>query len=404
MKAFAGFLSIAVVVLTAGCGQKALPLNPVATSGSALHSSSHPNGIARAAATFDTPQHLEGVAGPGALYVIDVPAGWNGDLVLYAHGYSNPALSIALPSIDGLRGELLGRGFAVAVSSYSQNGYALKQGVEQVHQLGGIFADAFGAPNRTFLIGVSLGGQVVQMLAEKYPSQYNGALIVSGVVGGTKAEIDYIADVRVVFDCLYPGVVPGSLLDVPENVNLNAVVGSVVQTIQAHPQPIGLITQISRIPVPYASSNELVTSVLSAIGFQLQGIDDFYQRTHGHVFFDNSNVTYGGPLPAAYYAGLNGCVARYQSTPDAENVLEHWYEPSGDLRIPVITLHTTRDPVVPIFHEALWHDKVVAAGHADKLLQRTTGRYGHVAYTPAELATNFVDLIGWADTGVKPAN
>ena len=35
-------------------------------------------------------QHLTGTLGDGATYVIDVPAPWNGTLLLYSHGYVAP--------------------------------------------------------------------------------------------------------------------------------------------------------------------------------------------------------------------------------------------------------------------------------------------------------------------------
>ena len=38
--------------------------------------------------------------------------------------------------------------------------------------------------NLTSSVGVSLGGLVGVLLAERYPGQYDGALLVSGVVGG----------------------------------------------------------------------------------------------------------------------------------------------------------------------------------------------------------------------------
>src|SRR5206468_2257762 len=50
-------------------------------------------------------QHFAGEIGPGALYTIDVPESWNGDLVVYAHGYTLPQLPVGIPSgPDGFGG------------------------------------------------------------------------------------------------------------------------------------------------------------------------------------------------------------------------------------------------------------------------------------------------------------
>jgi hypothetical protein len=48
--------------------------------------------------TASAQAHYEGTAGPGSLYEIDVPANWNGDLVLYAHGIVEASLPVRPPT------------------------------------------------------------------------------------------------------------------------------------------------------------------------------------------------------------------------------------------------------------------------------------------------------------------
>ena len=74
-------------------------------------------------------------------------------------------------------------------------------------------------------------------------------------------------------------------------------------------------------------------------------------RTHGHPPFDNMDTVYTGALPPEILGLINATVGRYESTPDARNYLEHYYQPDGDISIPVLTLHNNLDPVAPIFHE-----------------------------------------------------
>src|SRR4051794_21344211 len=106
-------------------------------------------------------QVIEGVTAGGAQYGLAMPDAWNGDLVIYGHGIVDPGLPVQLPSTQDhfsvLRDALLGRGFAVAYTSYSENGYALKDAVQRLHQLSGLFANRFGPPGKTFLVGHSLG-------------------------------------------------------------------------------------------------------------------------------------------------------------------------------------------------------------------------------------------------------
>jgi pimeloyl-ACP methyl ester carboxylesterase len=64
-------------------------------------------------------------------------------------------------------------------------------------------------------MGHSLGATAVQMLAERFPGQYDGALAMCGFVGGGVPEVEYLGDVRVLFDAYFPGVLPGNVLTVP---------------------------------------------------------------------------------------------------------------------------------------------------------------------------------------------
>src|SRR5580693_7578194 len=76
-------------------------------------------------------QHITGTLADGATYVIDVPAKWNGALLLYSHGYvnpgaPNPALDMSDPFTGGYT---LAAGFALAGSSYASTGWAVHEAI-----------------------------------------------------------------------------------------------------------------------------------------------------------------------------------------------------------------------------------------------------------------------------------
>ena len=96
---------------------------------------------------------------------------------------------MALPTTqDGftdLKVALLQRGFAVAYTSYSENGYALKDAFHRLHELTTLFkARVKRRPHKVYLMGHSLGAVAVQMLAERFPAKYDGALAMCGFVSG----------------------------------------------------------------------------------------------------------------------------------------------------------------------------------------------------------------------------
>ena len=79
---------------------------------------------------------------------------------------------------------------------------------------------------------------------------------------------------------------------------------------------------------------------------------------------------------------------------------------TGDLEVPVITVHNRWDYLVPYRHEAAFAQIVTEAGASDMLLQRTVMDFGHCANAPFRTAVvqSVLDLVGWATTGVKPAS
>ena len=348
------------------------------------------------------PQEIQGQIGPGALYSVSIPANWNGDLVIYAHGYFSPLVPVALPSIPRLRDGLLALGFGVAYSSYAENGFAIRDGVLRTRQLLGVFASNFGQPRRTYLASTSMGAAVVLRLAEENPQLFDGVLPMCGIVGGAQMELDYLFNVRVLFDYFYPGVIPGDAVNVPEGLDFGRdVVPAVVAAILADPAPATELAGMRQVEIQYANLNQLISSILNPLSFTMAGFftDDLRMRTHGHDLFDNTGTVYTG---SSDDAALNAGVDRFASTPDAREFFEHWYEPDGRLTMPVLTLHS-RDPVVPQLHDAAYRAVVAAAGRSNLLVQRPVAGFGHCAWDTAQSLAAFQDLVTWVETGIRPA-
>lgn len=362
---------------------------------------------------------VQGVTEEGALYKMLRPAVWNGEVVVYAHGIRDAALPIVLGETQDRFNEvrdLLGeKGYAVAYSSWAENGYAVKNGVQSTRQLRGLFADSYGQPSRAYLMGHSLGGLVVQNIAEEFPNGWDGALPMCAPLGGTAREIQYIGHVRAVFDVLFPNVLPGDASGIPVPLTPAQIQGLVLQEFARDPAgfqaKLGVMVNLSQTPLPGATANQLVESLITALGFHARGVADLTDRSHGHLPFDNQDTQYalraGLPLPVQqalqpYVNAINANVDRFAITPDAVRFRDKYYLPTGDLQMPTITIHNVFDPVVPFFHEADFRTAVIGAGKAGLLEQRTAANpYGHCRIEPAEVISAF-DALTAQVSGAQP--
>lgn len=154
----------------------------------------------------------------GAPYRIDIPAGWNGELVMNAHGYVPAGSPMpSPPEVPGGMQPLLDRGFAVAASDYSAQGWAIGEAVADTERLRAHFVARHGAPAKSWLVGWSMGGLVALASAERHPRGWDGVVSMCGVAMPTEAVAARgVLAPLAAFDALYPGVLPqapGGLAD-----------------------------------------------------------------------------------------------------------------------------------------------------------------------------------------------
>jgi pimeloyl-ACP methyl ester carboxylesterase len=348
-------------------------------------------------------QTISGTSGD-SMYRIIVPKPWNGQLVLYAHGAVDVTAPIAIPNTAAelqIFQAVTSQGFALAITSYSQNGWAVKEGVQEVRDLQDLFTARVGKPARTYLVGVSMGGLITLDLAENFPTRYDGAMTICGVVGGTQPQLQRFGDNRVLFDYFFPGVLPGDLLHTPYldysvgGPVWNGVVNAIMAGYAAPGNPT--LQYASVIGLTGSTPNELIFSAFSLLG---SFYTELLQRTGGQSFYDNTKTVYTG---SADDARLNARVQRFQAVPAGVDYAAKYYTPTGKLSIPLVTLHTTEDPTVAFSQEAAYAATVAKAGASAFLVQQSADRYGHCNVNPTEILNSFQGLLGWVNFGVKPA-
>ena len=387
---------------------------------------------------------VKGETGPGSLYAIYIPQNWNGAAVHYVHGIRPPLDPVTLDGVtmsglpepngqDGffaVREGLGERGYAFVYSSFSENGLALKDGAQRTHQLRGLLASELGGqPERNYLLGYSLGALVAMNLAERFPGQYNGVMAACGMVGGTQRELQYIGDVRALFDAFFPGVLPGNAITPPETpLTVAQLQQRVVGAISQPGGALKLFAIASTVQTPLAFApigsltnpgsvafQSLVGSLVTALYYQHIGIPDVLDRTHDNSPYGNVGVTY--TLGTSVIPGLDGLlgamiadantpggaaeVTRYEMSDEAREYFARYYQPTGRVAIPTLTIHNRFDPLVPFFHESDFAG-IVGSDGANMLLQRAVPNYAHCAFDKNLIVNGVVDLDNWATSGTKP--
>jgi pimeloyl-ACP methyl ester carboxylesterase len=363
---------------------------------------------------------ITGETGPGSSYALYLPRQWNGTAVFYAHGIRDVLDPVGLQDQDNypaIRDQLGALGYAVAYSSFSENGYAVEDAARRTHQLRGLFASQFGQPTRSFLLGHSLGALAAMQLAEQFPGQYDGVVPVCGIVGGTELQLDYVVNVRALFDYFYPGLLPGSANEpMPGYVMDAAKRNEIIAAVTAKPLGMLMIASTAQTPLEFTTGPQMVESLLNALFYHTRGADNVLTFVNGKFPVSNAGVTYSPrnfivpplnlPTVSAILAGVNPQIPRFEADQSAAEWVAKNFTPSGALQIPTITLHNRWDRLVPSLHEDVFAQRVSAAGATNLLIQRMNMAwgYGHCAIPPAAQVQAITDLASWVETGIKPNN
>jgi len=355
----------------------------------------------------------------GAAYHIEVPLAWNGEVVVWAHGYSGEG-SLLCAGMPSLREHYIERGYAWAASSYRANGYDVETGVRDSRSLLASFARDVATPSRVYLTGDSMGGHIAVVAIERYRGVFDGAMPVCGVLGDVEL-FDYFLDV---------------------NVTAAAMAGAAQPAFPVSPADYAGFVRRDVLPRlgPVASTGELTPSSLagrgwaasvaqrsggtrpgfaSAFGFWNGVVDPAIKipflfsvypgTTSGTIgsaggnVTDNAHTVYQLDSDPALTAGerrLNDRVLRVSAAAADRAEIPATV---GDPRIPVMSLHTLGDLLVPFSMEQAYAQRVAVHGDLDLLTQRAIRGTLHCDFTPEELATAFDDLVMQVETGVKPA-
>jgi pimeloyl-ACP methyl ester carboxylesterase len=343
----------------------------------------------------------------GGAYHVEIPDNWNGELVLWAHGYVANAgaqgsrLRVGVPGVgqDGaFRKHLIDGGFAWAASSYRCNGYVPGQGLLDTIALTDVFKRVSGgkAPQRVYLTGVSMGGHVTLLGMQEFPTAFAGGLALCASGPG---EMDFLTSVATASE-LVSGVTVAQATREQDVERLTTVLGKPPDYTEKGRQLASIQVQISGGPRPFALDGLAARFIDNASTIAGRG-DDVWSRVAS-----NSDVKYHIDDGLGLTDGsINSSVRRKAGDSELRSSRGTYEEAipfDGRFERPVLTLHGSGDLYVPISLEQSLRRTVDTAGQSSLLVQRIIRSPGHCNFSGPEQADAFDALVDWARNGKRP--
>jgi hypothetical protein len=329
-----------------------------------------------------------------------MPSGipYNGKLVIWAHGFQDAGTPISIPEDQLSFGDfsipdvITSLGYGFATNSYSKTGLAVENGMADIIDLLQIYKKKYGEPEKVFLTGASEGGLITALLIESEPNLFDAGLAACGPVGDFPYQFKYFGDARASFQFFFPRLIPGDPFkpDVGLVNNWKVYYETIVKPsvfASANRSKLDQWVKVANLPFDendYITSLE--TTVADVLRYSVVNINDA-TTTLGGFSFENRWTWYRGSNNDFL---LNLMVPRRAASPAAVERMKDFYNTSGKLEIPLITIHTIKDQQVPYFHESLYNLKTLSSGSLlTEHINIPINRYGHCNFKPEEALLGF---------------
>lgn len=382
------------------------------------------------------PLSEEGQLPGGVEYLINVPGGWNGTLLLYSHGPPRSPGTPAWPRELPVMAALLDRGYAVAGCA-TRVFYPLEQNLPAQARLLEACHELAGEPARVIALGESIGGLMTAASVQVSPPPLAGALALCGPLAGGVAHWNQDLDCSFVFKTL---IAPDSGLELVNitrpgaNLRLAHTILDAARGTGEGRARLALAAAVRQVPgwfdpgSPAPARDDLAARGDNQAAWlrwivllvALSAREVLERRAGGNPSW-NTGVDYAALLERSgmreevlgqyRMAGLSleadlsrlASAERISAEPAAVRYYTRYIAFNGHLGgVPVLTLHTTGDGLVPAAHMHAYADVVRWAGHDAWLRQLYVERAGHCTYTPAEVVTALTLLERRVESGKWP--
>ncbi|HUR17479.1 MAG TPA: hypothetical protein VMZ51_00895 [Acidimicrobiales bacterium] len=372
----------------------------------------------------------------GSRYVVEVPARWNGVLLLSSHPVPVAPGEPPWEPDEPLTRHLVSMGYAVAGSANTIF-WPLERVFADQPDLVEVATGILGPPLHTIALGLSIGGIISAGALQVHPDLLSGALPLGGNLAGAVSNHNRELDIAFVVKTLLAPDSPLRIVNIDNSQHNLALATTVLHKAQATREGrarLALAAAVGNIPGWHDP------------GSAEPAVDDFEARQRNQfTWFDmvgflvfflarkqvemqaganpswNTGVDYRELLSRsinlkeveALYgsAALDleddldrlACAERVEACPAALAYLENHIVFDGDLGgAPVLAVHTDGDGLVTPDHEQAYADVVHHARNGDLLRQLYVHRGGHCTFTFAETTTALDVLIARIENGGWP--
>ena len=313
-----------------------------------------------------------GIVTEDAHWSAQVPAQWNGTLLLWSRGYS-PSANGADAAPSAHRQALLDAGYAIVGSDYGSGGWALKEAIPAQRAAITAFAEKFGKPRRVIGWGFSMGGLVTTALAEQKPSALDGAVSFCSSMGGAVGMMNMALDGTFVFRTLVAPDAGIELVDVTDDRANGVRAQKALDAAMATPEGrarVALAAILAGLPgwttqdgaEPAADDMEAQVAEMAktfVLGVMLPRQDQ--EKRAGGVFSWNEGVDYGAQLRLSgrraqveslyRKAGLSldadlaklGKTKRISADSTAVDYMKDYYTPTAKPAVPLLAVQAVGD-------------------------------------------------------------
>jgi pimeloyl-ACP methyl ester carboxylesterase len=363
----------------------------------------------------------------GAEWAAEMPAQWNGTLLLWSRGYSSRAGRPETAPAEA-KAALLAQGYALAASNYGSGGWALEQAIPAQLATLRAFTARYGQPKRTIAWGASMGGLVTTALAERQPANIDGGIAVCSSIAGSLGMMNMALDGAMAFRTLVAPDAGIALTGISDDRANGAKVGAALDAALKSPEGRARValagvlagipgwTSRDRLQPPDADheaqldemGRSFVMGVFLPRGDQEARAGQGYSWTTGVDYRRQLDKSGRRALVAALYrkAGLPlntdlarlNAAPRIASQPAAVAYMQQNYTPTARPVVPLLAVQTVGDGATS---PSLQQSYAEAAGRRN-FASLWLGQAGHCGFSSGQMMASLRYLEARLDQGAWP--